>query len=236
MSRRPISRNTFAILVALALLAAPAFAGHHEAGEAQPPAKAETPADAFKRLIDTNNETETAPAQFKVEFDTTQGKIVLEVHRDWSPNGVDRFYNLVKLGYYEDIAFFRVIEGFMVQFGMHGNPRINKAWSRKSIADDPVKESNKRGYVTFAKQNQPNTRTTQLFINLVDNTNLDGMGFAPFGRVVEGMDVVDSIYVTGEAAPRGKGPKQKQIQIQGNSFLKKKFPQIDYVKSARIVE
>jgi peptidyl-prolyl cis-trans isomerase A (cyclophilin A) len=236
MSRQPISRNTFALLAALALLAAPAFAGHHEAGETQPSAKAETPADAFKRLIDTNNETETAPAQFKVEFDTTQGKIVLEVHRDWSPNGADRFYNLVKLGYYEDIAFFRVIEGFMAQFGMHGNPRINKAWSRKSIADDPVKESNKRGYVTFAKRNQPNTRTTQIFINLVDNTNLDGMGFAPFGRVVEGMDVVDSIYVTGEAAPGGKGPKQQRITISGNSFLKKKFPQIDYVKSARIVE
>ncbi|MCR9096915.1 MAG: peptidylprolyl isomerase [bacterium] len=237
MSRRPVIACALA-LAAIALLSLPASAGHHEAGESGK--KPEAPAP--HRLSDedltrvTTNATETAPEKFKVEFDTTKGKIVLEVHREWSPNGVDRFYNLVKIGYYEDIAFFRVIQGFMAQFGLHGDPRVTRVWNRRAIKDDPVKQSNLRGYVTFAKRNQRNSRTTQLFINLVDNKGLDRQGFAPFAQVVEGMDIVDSIFAVGEGGPRGPGPNQRQITAQGNAYLKKQFPKLDYLKSARIVE
>lgn len=236
MSLHPLFRGLLAFACGLALLTAPALADHHEAAEAVPRSEDESPAEAFKRLIDTRKGNLTAPDQFKVEFDTTQGKIVVEVHRDWSPHGADRFYSLVKRGYYEDIAFFRVVENFMVQFGMHGNPRINNAWSRKPIPDDPVKKSNQRGYITFAKQSKPNSRTTQLFINLRDNKSLDQQGFAPFGRVVEGMDVVDSIYVVGDAPPAGRGPRQNRIQLSGNVYLKQKFPELDYIERARVVE
>ncbi len=184
----------------------------------------------------TANATETAPRQFRVELDTTKGRILLEVNRDWAPNGADRFYNLVKIGFYDDVAFFRVIEGFMAQFGLHGDPRVTRAWNRRTIRDDPVEQSNQRGYVTFAKRNLPNSRTTQLFINLVDNQMLDRQGFAPFARVVEGMDVVDAIFAIGEGGPRGPGPNQRQVTARGNAYLKQRFPKLDYVKSARIVE
>ena len=239
MSRRSVLACVLA-LAAIAFLSLPASAGHHEAGESAK--KPEAPKPAPHRLSDedlkrvTANATETAPEKFKVEFDTTKGKIVLEVHREWSPNGVDRFYNLVKVGFYEDVAFFRVIQGFMAQFGLHGDPRVTRAWNRRAIKDDPVKQSNLRGYVTFAKRNQRNSRTTQLFINLVDNKGLDRQGFAPFAQVVEGMDVVDSIFAIGEGGPRGPGPNQRQITGQGNAYLKKQFPKLDYLKSARIVE
>jgi len=249
MSQRLLAHTTLA-LAALLFLAAPALAGHHEAGEAKvapkeaaktaPKAapKAAAPArlspEALKRL--TPNPTETAPKKSKAELDTTKGKILLEVHRDWSPNGADRFYNLVKIGFYDDVAFFRVIAGFMAQFGIHGDPRVTRAWNRRSIKDDRVEQSNKRGYVTFAKRNLPNSRTTQLFINLVDNETLDRQGFSPFAQVVEGMDVVDAIYAIGEGGPRGPGPNQRQVTARGNAYLKNRFPKLDYVKSARVVE
>lgn len=201
---------------------------------ASPPAQTEKPAPNPLQKPALANQK--APEKFRVQFDTTQGKIVLEVNRAWSPNGVDRFYNLVEIGFYEDIAFFRVIPNFMAQFGIHGTPAINRVWQRATIKDDPVVESNKRGMLSFAKTNRPNSRTTQIFINFGDNLNLDGMGFSPFARVVEGMDVVDKIYQVGEGGPRGPGPSQRKIQQLGNPFLEKKFPKLDYIKGAKVIE
>jgi len=186
-------------------------------------------------VLDPAQATETAPASFKVKFVTTAGDFVIEATRDWAPNGVDRLYNLVKIGYYENVAFFRVIGGFMAQFGIHGDPRVNKVWRDAKIADDPIKQSNKPGFVTFAMAG-PNTRTTQLFINFVDNNSLDGMGFPPIGKVVEGMDVANKIYSGyGEGAPRGRGPSQGLVQMQGNSYLKESFPQLDYIKKTELL-
>lgn len=177
---------------------------------------------------------EKAPATYKVKFDTSKGAFVVEVHRDWAPNGADRFYNLVKNGFYNDARFFRVISGFMVQFGINGNPQLSKAWRDANIKDDPVKASNKRGMITFATAG-PDTRTTQVFINFGNNAGLDDQGFAPFGQVISGMEVVDSLYAEyGEGAPRGDGPDQGLVQSQGNAYLKKDFPKLDYIKSATI--
>jgi len=177
---------------------------------------------------------EKAPAVYKAKFDTSKGTFVIEVHRDWAPNGADRFYNLVKNGFYNDARFFRVISGFMVQFGISGNPDVSAVWRESTIPDDPVKQSNTRGMVSFATAG-PNTRTTQVFINFGDNSSLDSQGFAPFGQVVSGMNVVDSIYSGyGEGAPRGRGPDQGRIQTEGNAYLVEKFPKLDYVKKATI--
>jgi peptidyl-prolyl cis-trans isomerase A (cyclophilin A) len=171
---------------------------------------------------------------YKVKFDTSQGTFEIEVHRDWAPNGADRFYNLVKNGFYNDTRFFRVIKGFMVQFGINGNPKISQVWRNANIADDPVEESNLRGFVTFATAG-PNTRTTQVFINYGDNPSLDGQGFAPFGKVISGLDVVQHLYSNyGEGAPRGEGPDQSRVQTEGNAYLQKNFPQLDYIKKATI--
>jgi len=180
--------------------------------------------------------TATAPPTYKVKMSTTKGDFVIEVHRDWAPLGADRFYNLVKIGYFTDAAFFRVVKGFMVQFGINGDPSVNRIWRRATINDDPSgKKSNTRGMVTFATAG-PNMRTTQLFINYANNARLDSMGFAPFGKVVEGMKVVDAIEgVYGEGAPGGNGPAQEMIQTQGNAYLKAQFPKLDYVKHATIV-
>ena len=183
---------------------------------------------------------ETAPATYKVNFDTSAGTFVVEVHRDWASNGADRFYNLVKNGYYDDLRFFRVISGFMVQFGISGDPALNKVWRESRIPRDPVKQSNSRGYVTYAMQGGPqgaDTRTTQVFINFGDNSQLDSAGFAPFGRVTTGMDVVEKIYSGyGEGAPSGKGPNQERVQAEGNAYLTKDFPRLDYVKKATITK
>ena len=177
----------------------------------------------------------TAPDSFKAQFNTTKGKIVIEVTRSLSPNGVDRFYNLVKSGYFSDIAFFRVVPGFMCQFGIHGDPGVSAKWRDANINDDAVKGSNTRGTITFATAG-PGTRTTQLFINFGDNVGLDGQGFSPFGKVVQGMDVVDKINGEyGEGAPGGNGPNQGQVQMEGNAYLKKDFPNLDYIKSASIL-
>ncbi len=180
--------------------------------------------------------TETAPEKFKAKFETSKGDFVVEVYRDWAPQGADRFYNLVKIGFFNDVRFFRVLSGFVAQFGINGDPEVMKAWREAKISDDPVKETNARGTLVFATAG-PNTRTTQLFINFGNNANLDGMGFSPFGKVVEGMDVVDGLYAEyGEGAPRGMGPNQGLIQSQGNTYLKESFPKLDYVKTATIVE
>jgi peptidyl-prolyl cis-trans isomerase A (cyclophilin A) len=180
--------------------------------------------------------TEKAPDSFKVRFDTTKGAFTVEVTRSLAPNGADRFYNLVRSGYFKDVAFFRVIPGFMCQFGIHGDPKVAAAWRSAQIPDDPVKGSNTRGAITFATAG-PNTRTTQLFINFGNNTGLDRQGFSPFGKVTEGMDVVDKINSEyGEGAPQGRGPRQDRIQSEGNAYLTKDFPNLDYIKSAEIVK
>lgn len=176
-----------------------------------------------------------APDRYTVELDTTKGPIVIDVHRDWAPHGADRFYELVNDGYFTDVAFFRVIGGFMAQVGISGDPALNAQWRQKTIPDDPVKASNTRGTVSFATSG-PNSRTTQFFINFGDNSRLDAMGFAPFGKVRD-MAVVDALYDGyGEGAPRGRGPSQGLIQSQGNDYLRKDFPKLDYIKSAKILE
>jgi len=173
---------------------------------------------------------EVAPATYRVDFDTSAGPFVIEVTRAWAPKGADRFYNLVKNGYFNDTRFFRVVRNFMVQFGIHGDPKLNEVWRETNITDDPVTQSNKRGYITFATSG-PNSRTTQVFINFRDNAGLDPQGFAPFGQVVSGMEVVDKL--NGEY---GEAPSQMQQQIQsgGNAFLAKSFPRLDYIKKATI--
>ncbi len=199
-------------------------------------AKVEVKAPAITTgFADPSKLTEKAPETFKAQFDTTKGKFTIEVTRSLSPNGADRFYNLVRSGYFTDVVFFRVIPGFMCQFGIHGDPKVSAAWRPANIADDPVKSSNARGAITFATAG-PGTRTTQLFINFGDNNRLDGMGFSSFGKVSDGMDVVDKINGEyGEGAPGGKGPDQGRIQQEGNDYLKKDFPSLDYIKSASIL-
>jgi peptidyl-prolyl cis-trans isomerase A (cyclophilin A) len=180
--------------------------------------------------------TQTAPANFKVKFVTTEGDFVVEAQREWAPLGVDRFYNLVKNGFYDGVCFFRVISGFMAQFGIHGDPKVSAAWRQERIRDDPVKQNNKRAYISYAMAG-PNTRTTQLFINYADNSRLDQMGFAPIARVVEGMDVVDRLHAGyGEGAPQGKGPEQGRLQMEGSAYLTKEFPQLDCIKKATIID
>ena len=177
---------------------------------------------------------EQAPPVYKAKFDTTKGAFVIEVHRDWAPNGADRFYNLVKNGFYDNVRFFRVITGFMVQFGIHGDPKVSAPWREAQLKDDPVKQSNKRGYITYAMAG-PNTRTSQVFINFGDNASLDSQGFSPFGRIVTGMDVVDKLNAEyGEGGPRGRGPDQSRMQMEGNAYLTKDFARLDYVKKATI--
>ena len=179
---------------------------------------------------------ERAPDEFRVKFETTQGPVLIKVVRGWAPNGVDRLFNLIKIGYLEDIAFYRAVEGFVVQFGISGNPEINQVWADARVKDDPVKESNKRGYLTFAMAG-PKSRTTQLFINLRDNSDLDAQGFAPIGKVIDGMEAIDLLYTGyGEMAPRGKGPRPQVFNRRGNDYLKKLFPDLDYIETANILE
>ena len=177
---------------------------------------------------------EQAPDEFAVKFETTEGDFTVDLTRDWAPNGVDRFYNLVKAGYYQDIAAFRVIDGFMAQFGIHGNPALNKVWRDAKIPDDPAKPgiSNKEGYLTYA-MGGPNTRTVQLFISYRDNSMLDSQGFTPIGKVAgDGMTVVNKWHKGyGEGAPRGKGPDQMMVQQQGKEYLERDFPNLSYIKS-----
>ena len=190
---------------------------------------------AYDMLLTPDALTATAPDVFQARFETSKGDFVIEVHREWSPNGADRFYNLVSHGYYDDVRFFRVIAGFMAQFGIHGDSAVAAVWREQRIDDDPVMGSNTRGFVSYAMAGA-NTRTTQIFINFGDNSRLDEMGFSPFGEVVEGMDVVDQLYAGyGEGAPSGNGPAQGAIQMRGNDYLTAEFPNLDFVRSATIV-
>ena len=177
---------------------------------------------------------EQAPEEFKVRFETTKGDVVLAVHRSWAPRGADRFYNLVRSGFYDGVAFFRVIKGFMAQTGIHKDPEISARWSKATIQDDPVEQSNTRGMVSFATSG-PNSRTTQFFVNFGDNSRLDRMGFAPFAEVAEGIDVIDELYSGyGEGAPSGNGPMQSRIHREGNAYLKKDFERLDYINRAHV--
>jgi len=173
---------------------------------------------------------EKAPDTFKVKFDTTKGPFTVEVTRSLAPNGADRFYNLVKAGYFKDIAFFRVIPGFMAQFGMSGDPKLTAIWNHANITDDPVKGSNTRGTITFAQTAMPDSRSAQFFINFGNNSGLDRQRFAPFGKVIEGMEVVDKIN-----SEYGESPSQQDIEEKGNEYLKKNFPNLDYIKSVTLL-
>lgn len=180
-------------------------------------------------LLHPSTLTAKAPAAFDVKFTTTRGDFTIHVNRDWAPLGADRFYNLVHHHFYDDAAFFRVVPNFVVQFGLNANPQVNKAWQSANIKDDPVTQSNKRGFLTFATAG-PNTRTTQLFINLGDNSSLDRQGFAPFGQITQGMEVVFQIY-----SGYGEAPNQEMITNQGKAYLDKNFPKLDHIVSATIV-
>jgi peptidyl-prolyl cis-trans isomerase A (cyclophilin A) len=229
----PMRTTSFCLLSISALFLL--SAGCKKSAEGAPAAKAQAP--AVKPSIDKPQTlNERASDVYRARFATSKGDFVIEVHRDWAPLGADRFFNLVKYGYFNDTRFFRVVSGFMAQIGIHGKPDMNTTWREQRIADDPVKKSNLRGFVAFATAG-PGTRTTQFFINYADsNSRLDGMGFAPFGQVVSGMEIVDALYAEyGEGAPQGRGPHQGRIQDEGNAYLVRDFPQLDYVKEATIL-
>jgi peptidyl-prolyl cis-trans isomerase A (cyclophilin A) len=223
-SASPATPTTAAAPAPLAPPAPPASsapaAGHHAPAELSP-----------------SLATARAPEVFFADFTTSKGDFVVEAHRAWAPNGADRFYNLVKLGFFDDTRFFRAIRDFMVQFGIPGDPQVAAQWESAQIPDDPVTQSNLRGYMTFAQTGRPNSRTTQIFIVFENHATLDAGGFAPFAKVTRGMDVVDSLYKGyGEGAPTGHGPTQDRIQSEGNAYLDQDFPKLDRILTARIVE
>jgi len=174
-----------------------------------------------------------APDKYYAVFNTTKGRFVIEVTRKWAPIGADHFYNLIKSGYYDGAKFFRVVPGFVVQWGLAADPKATANW-RKTLKDEPVVASNMRGYVTYAKTGRPNSRTTQVYINLQDNNRLDSMGFAPFGKVVSGLDVVEEFF----AGYNGKTPRdmQQRIENEGNEYLGKDFPKLDGIKKATVTK
>ena len=178
---------------------------------------------------------EQAPDLYKVNLDTSKGPVVIEVHRDWAPRGADHFYELVKTGFYDGDRFFRYVRNFIVQWGISGDPKMNRLWMNSNLPDDPVKWSNIKGTVTFATAG-PNTRSTQVFINLRNNASLDSQGFAPFGKVVEGMNAIEILYsVYGDMpAMGGNGPDPSKIETQGNQYVVANFPRLDYIKKATI--
>ena len=191
--------------------------------------KEQTAAKATERVV--------VPAEYRVRFESTKGPFTMQVMRDWAPRGADRFHELVRTGFYDGARFFRVRPKFVVQFGISADPKSNELWRQLKLPDDPVKQSNLRGFVSYATDG-PATRTTQVFINLADNKNLDRRGFAPFGRVVEGMDVVDSFYSSyGEVqALGGGGPDAAKLETLGDEYAARSYPRLDQIKSARIIE
>jgi peptidyl-prolyl cis-trans isomerase A (cyclophilin A) len=185
-------------------------------------------------LLQPDTLKEQAPAKYRVKFETTKGPFVVEVNRAWAPLGADRFYNLVKNGFYTDSSFFRVIPNAVAQFGISANPQLSMVWTEAKIPDDPVTQSNERGTLAFANFGK-DTRTTQVFINLQDNTQLDKKRFPPFGKVVEGMRVVDKLYSGyGDEPPGGRGPSQTRIINEGKAFLDQEFPRLDSIKGATL--
>jgi cyclophilin family peptidyl-prolyl cis-trans isomerase len=176
------------------------------------------------------------PEIYRVLFVTSKGNFVIEARREWAPRGADHFFELVQAKFYDGVRFHRVIRRFICQFGINGNPKLQQLWSTAAIPDDPVQQKNRKGMVTFAKLG-PNSRTTQLFINLKDNLDLDKSGFAPFASVVQGMDVVEKLYFAyGEVAPRGGGPDPTQIELQGNTYLDRTYPRLDSIRKAAVIK
>jgi peptidyl-prolyl cis-trans isomerase A (cyclophilin A) len=238
----------FAILIAAGIfsVAIPASAQTGTAGPAKPksstaqkttPSKtASSPAAKTydRALLRPALLKDKAPETYQVKFETSKGDFTVSVIRAWAPLGADRFYNLAKHHFFDNESFFRVLKGFVAQFGISAYPPVNAVWEKATIKDDPVTQSNKKYLLTFATAG-PNTRTTQLFINLADNPRLDTMGFAPFGQVTDGMNVVDTLYADyGEGAPGGSGPNQDEIQKQGKPYLDKNFPKLDYIKTSTL--
>jgi peptidyl-prolyl cis-trans isomerase A (cyclophilin A) len=225
-----MKRITHPLLLCIFAALVPALA----AGQAQ---SAAHPSGAHSRAHMTNESALLHPASlnakapdvYEVKFTTTKGDFTVQVNRAWAPLGADRFYNLVKHGFFTGAPFFRVVPGFIIQFGLTPDPAVNRAWQNANIKDDPVTQSNKPGYLTFATAG-PNTRTTQLFINFGNNTFLDSQGFAPFGQVTSGMDVVKNLY-----SGYGEQPNQGSITSQGKAYIEKNFPKIDSIVSATVV-
>lgn len=222
----PASRRARTLFVVALALAGASCGGAPDAEEGA--------ATTRSPLLRPQDFDETAPAQYRVTLETTEGDVVIQVHRDWAPLGADRFYNLVRGGFYDDTRVYRVLDGFMAQLGLNGDPYVNQAWKSQFIVDDPVVESNTRGRVAFAKGGV-HTRTTEVFISTKDNSALDAQGFAPFGEVVAGMDVVDAFYAAyGDGPPRGEGPYQAMAAARGNEYLDADFPQLTKILSATI--
>ena len=194
------------------------------------------PSSNLTALLNPNKAAEPAPDKFRVRFVTSRGDFVIEAYKSWAPLGAERFYNLAKLNFYADTAFYRVLDRFVAHFGIHGNHEVSAAWRENSIRDDPpAKHSNERGTVSFAA-NGPNSRSTELFINLGANQKFDKAGFLPIGKVVEGMSVVDALNKEyGEGPPNGSGPEAARLQLDGASYLKKNFPRLDTVKSVSLL-
>jgi peptidyl-prolyl cis-trans isomerase A (cyclophilin A) len=221
-------KRLFARLLGTTILAGCVWAGVQAPSQKQPAGKT-SPAGSKPSLLNPASLKAQAPDVYKVKFITSKGDVVVQVTRAWSPLGADRFYNLVKNGFYNGAAFFRIVPGFVVQFGLSPDPAVSKAWREAKIPDDPVTQTNHRGYLSFATAG-PGTRTTQVFIDLVDNARLDSMGFSPFGQVIEGMDLIDKLN-----AEYGEQPDQGRIEGEGKSYLEKSFPRLDTIKSAVIL-
>jgi len=214
--------------------AKPALPALRDAAKADPALEAlvrEIEAARHPALLSPPLATDTAPQRYVARFETTQGDFEVEVHRDWAPLAADRFYNLVRIGFFDGARFFRVVPGFIAQFGKSGDPEVNKRWYQSTLEDEPVSESNKRGYLSFAKMPQPDTRSTQVFVNLADNPDLDKQGFSAFGRVLRGIEVVDRLY-----SAYGEEPDQGHLHYKGDDYLKRNFPKLDRIKAATVVE
>jgi peptidyl-prolyl cis-trans isomerase A (cyclophilin A) len=228
---------------AKATKAAADTAANSASGAAAPAAAAATAAAGAEygpqNLLDPKGPlmNETAPDVYRARFETTAGAFEIQVTRAWSPNGADRFYNLVRNGFFDDTYFFRAMAGFMAQFGLPADPTVGAAWTNASIKDDPaVGQSNKRGMVTFAKTGAPHSRSTQIFINFVNNAGLDAQGFTPFGQVAEGMESVDAIFTGyGDGPPGGMGPDQGRVRQLGSPFLAENYGKLTRIERARIV-
>lgn len=225
-----LSLPRFSVLALILLLSACTAAcgdGGQEEGSQPPPANP---------LLQPRSFNETAPEEYGVRLETSRGEITIRVHREWAPLAAERFYNLVQAGFYDGMAFHRVLDGFVAEWGIHGDPWVNAAWRQAEMMDEPVRQSNTRGRVTFSK-NRPDSRTVQVFINLKDNSSLDDDGFSPFGEVVEGMDVVESLYSKyGDGPPRGEGVYQAMAIAKGDEYLEAEFPLLDRIERAVLVE
>jgi peptidyl-prolyl cis-trans isomerase A (cyclophilin A) len=222
------------LIIASVVVAALACAGGDKSADTSA-ASSTPPASAALLRPDSAALSRPAPDSFNVAFETSKGRFVVRAYRAWSPHGVDRFHYLATNGYFDGVKFFRNIEGFMAQFGIHGDPAVNAVWRDRNIPDDPVKTSNTVGTLTYAKSGMPNSRSTQFFINKGDNSPLDQQGFSPIGKVTEGMDVVMRLYTGyGDGPPGGRGPEQGRLQMEGNRYLAQ-FPQLDEIRTARVI-